>query len=117
METENNQSIFGKIGGIAGLIAVLGLIVAILQLAQSLNSDREDRMLVSTQQAQHQANNALQATRDEAQFAALEKIVFLQAQLVEGQPAATATAIAQQIQILESTITIPALNKGGIHYQ
>ena len=90
----NFWRILAMIGGIAGLVAILGLIVAVAQLWQSVDGQNRQDIAQATEAAFAQAH------LDE-----LEKIVTLQAKQVEGPESdSAATAIAVQIENLESTI-------------
>lgn len=106
MEGKNNQPMsVGKIlGGIAGLVAICSLAVAIAQLAQAIGSDMESRNITLTEQAQALEDKATQEAYDQASLNALEQIVNLQEQLVAGTSPESATAIAATIEVLQSTV-------------
>ena len=92
----NNQQSFWKIfaalGGVAGVVAICGLAVAVLQLAQAIASDEENKNIALTQDA-----------RTVDTIDVLKRIEVLQATQAAHPASAIGTAIAAEIQILEIT--------------
>lgn len=83
-----------RIGGVAGVFTIIGLIVAIAQLQQGTNNQKQSDIAQATSLA-----------IDQAQLEALEEMVTLQARLAEGTESdAVETSIAAQIEDLKSTL-------------
>lgn len=94
-------SVLQKLGGIAGIVAVIGLIVAILQLSQSISSGQEQERSQAASVAKQLEAQATIASYLERQLEVQYQIATLQAG-GSGIPS-TGTAIAQQRAELKST--------------
>ncbi len=94
MGYEPGHNKFLKIGGIAGIVAICGLLVAVAQLWQAVDSQGRQDLAQATEMALNLE-----------QLSMLEKITTLQSMQVNSEmPAETATAIAIQIRELETTL-------------
>ncbi len=83
------------VGGVAGIVAICSLLVAVAQLWQAVNGQNEQNIAQSTEVANSQA-----------QLDTLEEIKGLQEQLINQVPDATATAITNQIIELQATLDL-----------
>lgn len=93
------KNILVKIGGLAGLVAIIGLLIAALQLWQSVADSREQSQALATMLASQANANATAVYILEQQLKVQGDIATLQAGNANQNP----TIVAQQIQELEST--------------
>jgi hypothetical protein len=106
----NMKNILLKIGGFAGLVAIAGLIIAAMQLRQSVLDSKEQSQALGTMLASQELANATTVFILEQQLKVQSDIATLQAGNVNENP----TVVAQQIQQLQGTaIALEATKKAA----